>query len=58
MLYDICVKIIKDTYPVNRDLIDFYNFLFKTNNKFYSENEKMKKEHLEFVNAQTDEDIF
>lgn len=49
MLYDICIKIISDTHPVNRDLIDFYNFLFKTNNKFYSENEKMKKEHLEFI---------
>ena len=49
MLYDICIKIMKDTHPVNRDLIDFYNFLYKSKNKFYLENEEMRKEHLENI---------
>lgn len=49
MLYDICVKIINDTHPVNRDLIDFYNFLYKSENKFYLANEQMKQEHLKAI---------
>ena len=57
MLYDISVKIISDTRPVNRDLIDFYNFLYKTDNKFYLENKEMREDHLKSIYSFYNESI-
>ena len=51
MLYDICEKIISDTNPVNRDLIDFYEFLYKTSNVFYLNNAQMKNKHLNCLHS-------
>ena len=57
MLYDICDKLIKDTRPVNRDLADFYNFLYKTDNTFYIRNVDMREKHLKVLHDFYNESI-
>lgn len=43
--YNICVKIIFDTAPLSRGLINYYSYLFEKNNKYYDLNDEMKQEH-------------
>lgn len=47
MLFDICQKVISDTKPVHRDLIDFYNFLHMRKNKYFMNDESLQKAHLD-----------
>lgn len=50
MLFDICLKVINEARLVNRDLIEFYNFLYQTNNEYFIDNKEMEENHLRILN--------
>lgn len=48
MEYDICEKIILDMkHPLLRNLINYYNYLYQTNNPYYMKNEHMRSKHVQ-----------
>lgn len=50
MEYEICNKIILDTkHPIYRNIINYYNYLYEKNNKFYLNNTAMVSSHLKML---------
>lgn len=45
-VFDILTKILNEMKPMYRDELMYYNYLFKTNNKYYFENTKMHVKHM------------
>ena len=48
MEYEICEKIIMDMkHPILRNLINYYNYLYQTNNPYYLKNDLMRSKHIQ-----------